>query len=85
MTERIVAAAIRLDNGEVISLPQPARHHSVLEYIRNTQQADYIKSDQQGFLTSSGQFVRRKPAAIIAFEAGQTDCIKNPLTSEDLW
>ena len=86
----IVAAAI-LFEGKVYSEPPPARHHTLLriiaEELRVAGRPVIIRNEEQGFLTSLGKFVRRKPAAWIAQEAGQITEPKwgDQLYSEDLW
>lgn len=41
--------------------------------------------DVQGFLTSKNRFINRKDAAVIAYNANQTNKLKKELTSEDLY
>lgn len=87
---RIVAAAI-FYRGMTFSLARPARHHDVMHAMVADFDLDPGRSAEQGFLTSDGAFVRRKPAAVIAERAGQLGVIRpktNPvdqLFSEDLW
>lgn len=86
--ERIVAAAIRVE-GITISLPQPARHGTVLACISYSLNIEPGR-ELQGFLTSTGRFVNRIQARHIADIAGQqpgrTGGRDNPeLFSEDLW
>ncbi len=91
---KIVAVAVtkEVGNGEYLTftLPAPARHHDVLQAMARlgmTQDA-YV---EQGFLTDTGRFVRRKPAKYIAEQAGQMKPrlpgqYDGPeLFSEDLW
>lgn len=81
---RIAAAACRMEDGTIHTLPPPARHHDIIQRsgIRFT-------PDQQGFVTECGAWARRKPALRIAERAGQL--IREPtapahgLYSEDLW
>lgn len=82
--EFIIAAALRLEDGEVITAPPPARHHML---VRNwcIEHEELIPYHDCGFLTSRGRFARRRPAAIIAFKAGQTAEPKDRLLSVDLW
>lgn len=87
---RIAAAAI-MKGGQVYSLPPPARHHDVLRYM-STLGLRQEGNDEQGFLTECGEFVRRKPAMMIAEHAGQLKRKQGPgtyqgpeLFSEDLW
>lgn len=83
-SERIVAAALLVD-GKVWSLPAPARHHHlILHYCAETGEQRIPRHDQ-GFVTSTDRFVRRAPAALLAFRAGQIAELKNLLYSEDVW
>lgn len=91
LAERIVAVACRVDApctdspaGKfrvTVTLPWPARHHSILWGFGR------VQPDDQGFLTSAGRFVGRREAAEIAKAAGQVEkLIAEPdLYSEDLW
>lgn len=91
MEESITTAAIRVD-GEVWTLPRPARHHVLImawcwaHY--NPEHGGNIGRHEQGFMTSTGRFVDREEAARIATEQGQLKNSDEPcdiLTSEDLW
>lgn len=69
----------------IVSAPPPARHHNLfIAWDR------LGAPDESGFLTSSGRFVRRDEALLIAKGAGQP-MIDHPsrhahlLFSEDLW
>lgn len=89
--ERIAAAAIFA--GAIISLPPPARHHTILQAMDLTMGMDAINFGMpqcQGFLTSTGRYVGRVEAFYIASAAGQikekTGNKGEPtLYSEDLW
>lgn len=83
--EKIVAAAIAW-KGLVISKPRPARHHDVLNAAHEA--TGLVTLDQQGFLTSDGDFVSREVALEMAKAAGQI--VKKhgslrELYSEDVW
>jgi len=87
MTERIVAAAICMhENKLVLSLPQPARHCDVQQAAARLGLV-ILGVHEQGFLTSTGRFVRRAPARLIATEADQL--IRKPIshtfTTEEVW
>jgi len=89
--ETIVAAAIKLD-GTVYSVPAPGRHHNVMRHMWDTWgdkpgEERFIRGETQGFITSTGRFVMRKPAVRIAKRAGQIEEPQWPplLYSEDLW
>lgn len=87
--EFIVAAAIH--HGGIISLPKPARHHTILQTLDTEMQiGGVINPQQQGFITSTGRYVNRTEAWYIALAAGQitrkTSGEDTPnLYSEDLW
>jgi hypothetical protein len=93
---KIVAAACfkemlgsRPFSGMIFTIPPPARHHDIVHMMHNLG----IPQDQtieQGFLTDTGKFVRRKPACMIAEHAGQLEGRtktgpSDTLFSEDLW
>jgi hypothetical protein len=80
--ERIAAAAVRF-NGLTASLPIPARHGDIMRRL----DVPAAPSDQ-GFITSTGRFVSRHEATVIAVRCGQLN--KDPAYppehySEDLW
>lgn len=83
----IVAAAIL--HGAVISLPAPARHHTILQSMDLEMGIDptSVPPANQGFLTSEGKFVNRVEAYYIAHRAGQIGAKDGTprLFSEDLW
>lgn len=91
--ERIVAAAIRLQNdvygGDlIISQLPPARHFTLLHPLYD--KGIIVSSLDQGFITSLGRYVDREEAYRIAIEAGQHLTHKglingSKLYSEDLW
>jgi hypothetical protein len=85
-TETIATAAIRVE-GTVYSAPRPGRHCDVFK-VMPERDVYLARLDDQGFVTSTGRFVDRKEAAVIARAAGQL--IREPtphymLTSEDVW
>ena len=84
--ETIEAAAISHD-GIVYSVPRPGRHHNVC-HVMMAQGLPPETMRLQGFVTSTGRFVDRREAAIIARDAGQLLRKTNPtdlLFSEDVW
>ena len=85
--ETIIAAAVQV--GATISLPPPARHHTIIQTMDTQMGMDGYKaiSSAQGFITSKGRFVNRVEAFYLAFQSGQiTSDNKGPqLYSEDLW
>jgi len=71
MSERIIAAAINF--GAIITLPPPARHHTILQSMdleMGLEGANMIPQSQ-GFITDSGRYVNRIEAFYIAQAAGQ--------------
>lgn len=83
---KVVAAAIIDHKGVPVSLPPPARHHTIIRFLAERGDPTPIMGEQ-GFLLSDGRFCRRKPAARVAIKAGQIEALKWPpnLYSEDLW
>jgi hypothetical protein len=84
--ETIIAAAVQY--GATISLPPPARHHTILQTMNLVMNItdDAALMANQGFLTSAGRFVNRVEAFYLAHRAGQIGSKDVPqLYSEDLW
>jgi hypothetical protein len=73
---RITQAAV-LYRGQVWTLPQPARHHIILQAIAmsywdpDKQEPCQVRDEIQGFITNEGKFVTRTDAFKLALEAGQ--------------
>lgn len=96
MKERLplTHVAIRY-KGTIYSLPAPNRHHHVLSHIREVTGETHIdveSSDDEGFLDSSGNYLRRKPALVNAImnnqikdESKLTGGNRYGLFSEDVW
>ena len=85
---RILAAAIKLVDGRVLSVPQPARHPSVILLAQKERLS--LSGSTQGFITSEGRFVDRLEAFKIAGAAGQLlpgweKLSGQWLYSEDVW
>lgn len=84
--ERIIAAAIFY--GGIISLPPPARHHTIISTMDLSMGIEGLNAipQCQGFLTSTGRYVGRVEAYYIAIRAGQIKDKPTPeLYSEDMW
>lgn len=84
----VVSVAVRTDDGLIHTLPRPARHHDVVHLLAEAFDHPSRNTDEQGFLLSSGRFCRRKPAKIVAEEAGQLlprASTLPELYSEDVW
>lgn len=89
---RKIAAAAIMKRGMIFTLPPPARHHTILAVLNEEFDILQDGSTEQGFITDHGEFVRRKPALMIAQHAGQLKRSQEPgsyqgpeLFSEDLW
>jgi hypothetical protein len=83
-TEIIAFAANIARNGQLYIVSRPGRHHNCSWAIH----ADGSKDSKQGFVTSTGRFVNRYTALIIAKRMGQMN--NNPqwgnsLYSENIW
>jgi hypothetical protein len=85
-TLTVAAAAILGHNGDIWSLPRPARHHHVIKFMAESGEPTPINGEQ-GFVLSDGRFVMRKAAAYLALKNGQIKSLKWPpnLYSEDIW
>ena len=89
--EDIVAAAILLMNGAILTMQPPARHAHLLIVADKLQGGRIVPYQHQGFLTNRGAFVDRKEAYKIVTASGR-DLMRNQygyngqeLFSEDLW
>lgn len=83
-SEYILAAAAKI-NGRVYFVPRPQRHNAVLANIHLIEKEPF--KEEQGFITSTGRFVNRYEAGVIAVQCGQITKLQHPpqLYSEDLW
>lgn len=92
MSDRIVAAAIRTEDGRIFTVPPPGRHHDVIALMHREQVplATVLRAEQ-GFATEKHPFVLRMAALRIAVEAGQfrgeppAASTTHGLFSEDVW
>lgn len=89
MSEYILCAAISLsirDNEPPIVIGG-YRHGDCFTTAINMGYANYISQDKQGFITSTGRFVDRKEAKVIARNANQLlrDSVFENLISEDIY
>lgn len=77
---KIRSAAIRIHStGMVITLPRPARHHTILHALFDMGVPELKTADHtQGFIAGNGEFVDRHHAARLLGREGQ-------LFSEDVW
>lgn len=90
--EYIERAAVRHADGEVFSLPRPARHCNVIVFMRDSGKPYNVpgleERHEQGFVTNTGRFVDRIEARAIAEAAGQLlerESGLEELYSEDVW
>ena len=84
---RIEGVAILDEDGKVWALSPPRRHHDLIRWLASSGRPTPIRGEQ-GFITSRGRFVRRKPALRLARAAGQVLRETAPahgLFSEDVW
>jgi hypothetical protein len=76
------------------TMPPPARHHTILHCMPSTETIDrtevsgvtkvnVVGAHEQGFLTSTGRFVGRKQARVIAIKAGQVEPNGSKIASRD--
>lgn len=84
---QVKQAAIRDEQGEVHTLPRPARHHDIAHKLYEERGHALLEHDEQGFVLEDSTFVGREEAADYAVETGQIEKPKWPpdLYSEDLW
>jgi hypothetical protein len=93
--ERVLCAAVWYDDGkERVHQPKNIRtgivicgqrHCNCFIILAELFPTRDKSKEMQGFLTTSGRFVKRNQAALIAFHAGQTRERKGELISEDLY
>ena len=80
----IIAAAVKGVDGKLYSLPAPAGHSVIINLF-----GPFNGDEEQGFLTSEGEFVGRKEARVIAMRELQivqrVGCDQEDLFSENLW
>ena len=88
----IKAAAIKLEDGEVVSLSRPARHSDIISFCRDREYNRIsVSGAVQGFITEEDVFVNRNEAYIIAKENNQileSEMYSSRpvlLYTEDLW
>lgn len=93
--DAIMQAAI-LRDGEIWTLPRPARHHNIIWAMHDVDNnSDPSKRPQiihakgeQGFVTYGGKFIDRRGAYVRAVENNQLIRVASAppqLYSEDLW
>ena len=83
MSEVIMHAAVIAENGYLIFIGKC--HSDCFHQAANISVKMSKKAENQGFVTSKGNFVNRKEAAKIAFLAGQINEPEEILFSEMLW
>ena len=83
--EKIIAAAIMMNEYFTAMVPNPGRHADVIHELAKAGLKIPIKG-AQGFITSTGRFVNRLDAKEVAIKAGQvTQTEFDELYSEDVW
>lgn len=82
---KIKQAAIRFEDGTIITRPRPARHPTLL--LDAEAKGLHGAQAKQGFLTTEDVFVSRESALKIAVLAGQrrVKMTAKKLYTEDLW
>lgn len=89
MSDRIIGVAAKHPDGNVYSLLAPARHGAILRLVAACypEDQDATHKVEQGFVTSSGSFVSRTTAKVIALQAEQIIGFRSTreLFSEDVW
>lgn len=85
--KKVVAAAIKDKEGNVHSLPAPARHHNIINHMSEKNIRPGSRARDQGFIDEDGNFLDREEARLLVIKTGQ--CPKpdhsRELFSEDLW
>lgn len=71
----------------IYMLPEPFRHHHVIEVMSKNPREPMPVTGEQGFMTNEHEFLDRKAALTHAIECGQIETGRWPpnLFSEDLW
>lgn len=84
---KIVAVALRDHEGNIHSLPPPARHHNVIRHLAEKKIRYSMRLGDQGFIDEDGNFLNREEARALAIENGQCPRPNHSreLFSEDLW
>lgn len=84
--EKIKAAAISW-GGVTFTADRPGRHRDVMTIMAARGFLEARMYERQGFVTTSGRFVYRDEAKLIAIKAGQLirPSPGGDLYSEDLW
>ena len=83
----IIGVALRHENGLVLFMKQPARHHDIIHRQYELTGKTVGGSYEQGFMTDTGEFLDRKTAWFHAWKTGQllTEEYYPNLFSEELW
>lgn len=63
---KVEMAAIIGYDGEVCSLPRPARHHNIIKYMAEVLNHPTPITGEQGFILTDGSFVNRETAKMHA-------------------
>lgn len=91
-TKRVVAAAVKTEDGLIHFFPAPCRHHHTAHALHRSRSSGdteglIVARGEQGFVMSDGTFAVREEAGKVAILAGQIKELAHPpkLYSEDLW
>lgn len=87
--ETIVGVASKA-YGKLYQLPKPYRHHNLLDLMYREYPEQMQVADEEGFITSTGRYVNREEAYLIAQQANQILSERHPsglveLYSESVW
>jgi hypothetical protein len=88
MSDLFISRVAIIFEGQVVSFPRPARHHTISHCIAGMTDAMGIGAEGQGFINpQTGAYMDRETALVYAKEVGQIEKGKwEPnLFSEDLW
>lgn len=84
--QQIIAAAIKLKSGLILTLSKPARHNNIMDCLNDNHGTRklLLKESIAGFMLDDGSFISRDAATAIYRKQGK-ELIGSVLTSEDLW
>jgi hypothetical protein len=85
----IIGVAVRLKDGTEIRMPSPHRHCDILQFAHQGGKNDACGGKNQGFYTTTGEYLDREQAMQYVRSIGQKllpmQCGHMNLFSEDLW
>ena len=94
--QRVIQAAVKMRDGQIITLPRPMRHHNIRNYVFRNPETKAVyepplrEEDIQGFILSNGNFASRGTSFKHMKASGQIPTspyclIGSVLTSEDVY